>query len=258
MTTENKLEPQTSPTTSVKLSKLPSKGMTYQEGASISFRTYGYGEVKKIASSNLSEKEAFAIVLSGINTNFDKNLITFGDFMYLSIFRKIATLGTAKVQVPYKSPVNGTTMLHTFSVDELEVEDLECPELPLNLTMSDGNILEFMPLTVGDVLKLLEKGKIKDATSLMAAQVRNLKFEDAHAYIHSVTNNDDLVNLGEVESLLGHSLKPIVVQCTEKDKNDREVTTAVSIRLEGRQALLLPFREQGVPSRSGISFGKRN
>ena len=46
MTTET-LTPQTSPTTTMDLKKLPSKGITYPEGASISFRTYGYGEIKK-------------------------------------------------------------------------------------------------------------------------------------------------------------------------------------------------------------------
>lgn len=254
MTTET-LTPQTSPTTTMDLKKLPSKGITYPEGASISFRTYGYGEIKKISSSNLSEKEAFAIVLSGINTNFDKNNITFGDFMYLALFRKIATLGTPKFQVPYKSPINGTTMLHTMSVEELEIEDLNVPSLPVKLTFKDGQVFNFGPLTVGDVLKLLEKNKLKDATCLMAAQVRNIEFDAAHAYLHSVSNNDDLSNLGEVERLLAHNIKPIQVQCTEKDKNDREVTNTVTIRLEGRQALLLPFREEGVPTRSGISFG---
>lgn len=256
MTTENNtLTPQTSPTTTVDIKKIPSKGITYPEGASISFRTYGYGEIKKISSSNLSEKEAFAIVLSGINTNFNKLDITFGDFMYLALFRKIATLGTPKFQVPYKSPINGITMLHTMSVEDLEVEDLVVPSLPVKLNFQDGQNFQFGPLTVGDVLKLLEKNKLKDATSLMAAQVRNVDFDSAHSYLHSVSNSEDLMNLGEVERILAHNIKPIKVNCTEKDKNDREVTTVVTIRLEGRQALLLPFREEGVPSRSGISFG---
>lgn len=254
-TTNEKLTPQASPTTNVDLKKLPSKGITYPEGATISFRTYGYGEIKKISGSNLSEKEAFAIVLSGINTTFDKNNITFGDFMYLALFRKIATLGTAKFQVPYKSPINNTTMLHMMSVEDLEIEDLNVPSLPVKLTFNDGKTFNFGPLTVGDVLRLLEKNKLKDATSLMAAQVRNIAFDEAHEYLHSVTNADDVFNLGEVERLLAHNIKPIKVQCTEKDKNDREVTNTVTIRLEGRQALLLPFREEGVPSRSGISFG---
>ena len=164
--------------------------------------------------------------------------------MYLALFRKIATLGTPKFQVPYKSPINGTTMLHTMSVEELEIEDLNVPSLPVKLTFKDGQVFNFGPLTVGDVLKLLEKNKLKDATCLMAAQVRNIEFDAAHAYLHSVSNNDDLSNLGEVERLLAHNIKPIQVQCTEKDKNDREVTNTVTIRLEGRQALLLPFREE--------------
>jgi hypothetical protein len=255
---ESNLTPQTAPVTSVDIKKLPSKGLTYPEGATVSFRTYGYGEVKKISSSNLSEKEAFALVLAGINTNFNKFDITFGDFMYLAIFRKIATLGTSKVQVPYKSPINGDVMLHTMSVEELEVDDLDCPDLPLNLNLSDGNTLEFMPLTVGDIISLMDKGKMTDSAYLMAAQCRSLSLDKAYHYIGSVSNNDDLVNLGEVERILAHNIKPLKVQCTEKDKNGSEVTNTVTIRLEGRQALLLPFREQGVPSRSGISFGKRD
>lgn len=248
------LAPQTSPITSVDIKKLPSKGISYPENATISFRTYGYGEIKKISNSNMGEREAFGLVLAGINTNFDKYSITFGDFMYLSLFRKIATLGTTKFQVPYRAPISGEVRYHVMSVEELEIEDLDIPKLPIKATFHGGELI-FEPLTVGNVLELISKNELRDPTSLMAAQVRNNSFDQAKSFIHSITNPDDLATIAEVERLLAHNIKPITIQCTEKDKTGREVTNNVTIRLEGRQALLLPFREEGVPSRSGISFG---
>jgi hypothetical protein len=250
------MEPQVAQHTGLKLSSLPSKGMTYPKGAEISFRTYGYGEVKKISSSNATDKEAFAMILSGINTNFNKKDLTFGDFLYIALFRKMATLGTPKLQVPYRTPNLKEVRYHVFPIDSIEVQDLECPSLPICLQLSDGKSLEFMPITVGGVTALMEAGKAQDPTYMMAAQCSNLGLEEAYNYIASVSNSDDLYDLGEVEKLLAHQIKPIKVNCVET-VDGKEITTVVPIRLEGRQSLLLPFRESGVSVRSGISFGKR-
>jgi pentatricopeptide repeat protein len=239
--------------TDIKLSSLPSKGKTYPSNAYISIRNFNYAEIKKISNSNLSEREGLALVLAGMNTNFDKMQITFNDFLYLGLLRKIQTLGTPKIQVPYIKPKTKEKAFHVITPDALEIEDIEC-DLPVKLDI-DTAILEFMPLTVGDILKLNDMGKLDDQTYLMAAMCKNKSIDEAYGLIGSIMDSDILRDLGLVEEHLTKGIKPLVFDCKETYKG-AEVTTKVSIRLEGRGALLLPFREQGTTSRSRISFGK--
>lgn len=239
------------PQISISVDKLPSRGLSYPKGSVIQYRSYSFGEVKKISQSKLDTKASFEFVLLGIESEFDKLDLTLGDFFYLGLLRRISTLGSDKVVIPYRCGGCNKISEYTVEVTNIEFEDLEIPELPIIVEFSDRE-LEFNPLTVNKVFELLKLGKEKDELSLIAKQC-NLTFEEAYNFIDKANPSDSKL-INEVDRLLYHSVKDVEFECKEK-LNDKTCNHKNIIELDGGQALMMPFREREESIRGKIHFG---
>ena len=242
------------PSVNLVASKLPSQGKCYPDNFEATYRSYSFGEIKYASTSDLNEKQSLELVLKGVKTSMPKGDFTLSDVLFIGLLRKISSLGTAKVQVPYTHPQTKKTEYHIFSLDDIEFYDMEAPKLPVSVELSDGKTYSFMPLTVKSYLNLVKRGKANDVVALYAAMCINHDFNDSYNFFNNTTDREDGEILEEIDSLLSHGIKPLNVKYTV-NINGKEVEKTLKLRVEGRQALLLPFREKGKSVRDRICFG---
>lgn len=243
------------PQISVKASELPSKGIAYPPNSVIQYRPYTFGEIKKVSQSKLDVKSSFDFVLKGIETPFDSMLLTVGDFFYLGLLRRLSTLGSDKMIIPYQC--NGCKKIskHITETTNIEFDDISAPELPIIAEFGDSEI-EFNPLTLGGLYELVTIDKHSDEIALLAKQCK-MPFDDAYKFIYDANPEESLL-INEVDKLLYHSVKELVFECKEELANGKVCKHENTIELDGGQALIMPFREREEPIRSKIHFGKSN
>ena len=246
------------PTKEVDFNRLPSKGKNYPNGASITIRPYSFGEVKRISDSDLSMDEKVSTIISGVNTTFDKNRLTFSDILYLGMLRKLNTIGTLKAIYPFTCPECGENNEKIFSEKDLVIEDLPAEELPIRVTMSDGKEYKFGPIDLSNI-RSISKGEfnkliparnmLKDKLSIYSLLCKNKKFEDIYMFLNSTTDPEDHEILDEVDKLLTHDVKPLDADCASCGYH-------VQLPVKNGIDLVLPFRKKKRPVRSRISFGE--
>jgi len=246
------------PTSKVEFEALPSKGKSYPHTASISLRPYSFGEVKRISDSKLSVGDKLATIVSGINTDFDKSKLTFADITYLGMIRKLNTLGTLSANYPFNCPKCGASNTKVFTQKDIEIEDLEVSELPLVVTMSNGESYEFGPIDYSDML-ILDQGRydkltstnnmLTDKVAVYTLLCKNKSFADAYKFFATTTNAEDQEILEEIDKMLNHDVKPLNANCGE-------CKTAVVLPLKNAIDLVLPHRSEEGSIRNRISFGK--
>jgi hypothetical protein len=227
-------------------SQLPSRGLSYPPTASISYKTYTFGEVKKASLSNLDLIKSLEIALSGIVCNFDKKLLTLMDALFIGVLRKVSTMGELKLKFTYVCKKCGNSNIHVFNHKNIEFNDIseEVKELPVSITL-EGKDVTLSPLTVGDYFDLnngkysdIVKGREFDQTSIYAIMVRNMPFKEAYNLIYNLKNQEDIELLEYVDKLLLHNLKPLNAVCA-----NNKCGAESKLKLEGQEALIMPFRE---------------
>lgn len=238
------------PEVTLSVRELPSKGLTYPEGGFIKYRPYSFGEVKKTSGDkNISTKDGFLKVLEGVECNFDKNILTVSDVLYIGLLRKLSTLGSVKVTVPYKCESCSTENREVINTQELEFEDIKFDrsnQFPVIAELSTGTY-QFKPLTISAFFNAIDAGKGNDEVGLIAACCVSHSFENSYKVVDGALGEDaEIIN--EVDSLLYHGLKPVPSKC-------RKCGNIIQIELDGGQALVLPFRETRTTARNRIRFG---
>jgi hypothetical protein len=231
----------------ITLDRLPSKGKCYPPDAIIEYRGYLFGELQELNNSKgLSLVDIFEKAMSGIHTlRLPKDDITLPDATYLTIARRLSSLGTNDFEVKHKCVSCGTVNSKQFNQMDLDFDDLQIDGKGIELTLSNEKVYYFTPLTYGDFKKLLNntissviKGDLaRNPTAIYASMVRNHKFDEAYTDFYNLTNYDDIEDLKKVNTLLGHDLKPLQYDCVK-------CGTANSIKLEGRDSLITPFRDE--------------
>jgi hypothetical protein len=246
---KNTLSPESFlPQVNITVSKLPSKSLPYPN-LTLKYRPYTFGEVKRVNQGRMDEKESIEFVLSGVETNIDKNDLTLADTLYIGLLRKISTIGSTKVVVPINCRRCNTPIRKLVDIDKLEFEDLKAPMLPVIGDFNMGEIA-FKPVTVGQYFKLINMGKHDDDIALMSIQ-SNLDFDKAYKYFYNCSIEDGRT-LDNVDEFLFHGLKPIDIHC-----NNDKCNHVNKVELDGGEALLIPFRESEESAPSKIHFGTK-
>ncbi len=240
------------PSKAIKIERLPSQGKSYPDDFAMTYRSYSFGEIKHASTSDLTEAQILNTVLKGVESKFNKNNLTINDTMYIGILRKMASLGTSKAQVPYE--VNGEVKHHVFGLEDIEFKDMVAPKLPVRVTLSDHTEYEFMPLTVQGYLKLVKMKKTKDTCAVLAMMCSNVNFDSAYKFFNDTQEAEDGEILEEISEVLDHGIEPLMIKYEEEVQGEMINRTA-HIRLERRQALLSPFRDDKKPLRDRICFG---
>lgn len=242
---ENKPQEHKSQLAEIEVKDLPSKFKSYKN-KKISFRPYTFGDVNRLNQSKLSQTSKIKRILEGITCGFDPYLLTFADFLYINLLRKISTFGSKKFKVKFSCSLCKST--NTLNVDEgeLEFDDIEV-DMPITATLSNNRELVFSPLTVKDYLTLLNKNLADDRIAVLAIQVANIQYDEAFEIIDKAVGDDSDI-LEEVDSLLYHTLKPMNIKCESCGQ-------IIKVNLDGGQTIVYPFRERFFSPRDALRFG---
>jgi hypothetical protein len=242
------------PEIELQVNSLPSRGVPYPKGSWVKYRTYTWGEVRKSSTATLGVVETLQNSLSGITTSFDKMDLTVADALYLGIARKISTFSGMQIEVPYVCRYCGSSNKGHFTHRDISFRDLpdEVTAFPLEAEL-DGKLCTFSPMTVRQYLelnsgkyeKILDDGKI-DEVAVQATWIKNMPYEKAYSLIKNLRNIEDFEIITEMDALLLHDMERMEFTCSNKKCGQTN-----SIRLEGREALLRPFRE-----RKGLNGGR--
>lgn len=244
-------EPKTLP--EYTLDKLPSGMLAYPKDLVIKYRPYTYGEVKSFNAGTKFFGETLVFALEGvmahsdIDPTFSKEKLSVADAMFISLHRKLASLGTSTFTCNYTCPHCEKGSSFTLVSDKIEFEELRIPALPVKVNLS-GIEYEFTFLTVeAYVRNKIDQQRRGDILGYLASMCQSHPFDVAKKNFYNVTVEEGHV-LEELDRLLFHGLKEFPAVCTNCNKN-----TAVSI--EGRDVIIGPFRGPGESVRSRIRFG---
>lgn len=242
---DNPNEPQT-PVVSVK--EVPSQGLIYPEGFTVSYRTYRYGEIKNYGRSKLSFRQEIDLILSGITTSIDPLNLTYMDFLYLGFSRRISSLGTPEMAVTYECDSCKSKQTFTCEEKELEFQDLTMSSLPVGVELRNTS-LEFSPITLRGYLELEKIQRNDDEVALMAKQCVNLEYSEAYKIIDNLSPDEgDLIN--QIDEMLYHGLKPLDIKCTScQAMNEVEV--------DGGATSIKPFRRAEGSAEHKFYFGSK-
>ena len=246
-------------------SKLPSRGLAYPLDAKISYLTYTFGEVKSASISNLNILSALERTLKGVKASFDVKKLTLLDALYIGVLRKTSSMGELRMSMPYACTECGKVSKAHFTHIDIDFQDIveDVTALPIVAKLG-GKECEFWPMTVGDYLDLnngtFEKiinGKV-NKTSMYAIMVKNMTFEESYKHIYNLKDVNDMMLLEDIDKALLHDIKPLKAKCTNivKVKDvEKECGTENLVKIEGREALIMPFREGERTIRDRVRFG---
>jgi hypothetical protein len=248
--------------------ELPSRGVGYPEDLKFYYRSYTFGEIKKVSASNeIDLTQIIDSVMGGIsvkNDNFNKFNMSFVDMLYIGLLRRVSSQGQLKYQLPYKCEGCGKVSNAVFGSGDIDFQEIDekVTSLPLEVDLA-GEVFQFTFPTVQNMLdvkigKNSKKIKGVPVMEVTALQVVNMRYEDALKKLSALDNVEDMETLTEIDALLFHDIKPINTVCKMKveDDNGKETTCnqANHVSIEGKELLIRPFREGERPSGTKIRF----
>ena len=254
------------PLIAIPFDKLPSKGLPYPESAKIEYRTYTFGETKMESASSGSSVRAVKRALNCITTTgMERGNITILDLFYLGVLIKMSSEGASEFNMPYMCWKCGYEGEHKFSQGDLDFKDMDesIEELPMKVVMSDEKELHFAPMTAQQYIDLYS-GKFNetfpknkpDEVAPVATLIKNLKgYANAYNYLVNMTNPEDGELINEIDKMLMHEIKPLTLKCPNTLENESVCNADLSLKLEGREALLKPFRTRETSIKSRIFYG---
>ena len=237
-------------------SVLPSGGFSYPQNYDIKYRPYVFGEINKISEDKMPFKDIVKIALSGIYTSFPAKDLTFYDFTFLALLRKLSSLKDSKVKVTHKC--SNCKKLNTYVINvssdentDLNFWEIKYTDLPITVQLGFGeetlSEYTFMPLTINNYLFLANNGLEKNMSATLAAQCTSHGFDEMFRKINVVTGEDETL-LREVDDLLTHGLKPIASKCDS-------CGVITMLRIDSNKVILRPFRRSSEVVKDRIRFG---
>lgn len=226
---------------------LPSQFKAYPKDVIIKYRPYAFGEIKKFNQGGKSMLDVFQMAMDGVTVegmNLDD--ITYSDALYISLLRKISSLGDTRFKVTYICSSCGKPVTDAIESTKIGFDELEVPELPVVVEMSSG-ALHFKPMTYGSFIKLAKEKKTNDVIAILAVMCTNKPYDEAYNLIYNASAGDGMV-LEHVDKLLYHGLQRLPFKCGNCGFEDK-------VALDGRDALIGPFRELDEYVKSRVRFG---
>jgi len=238
------------------VSVLPSGGFSYPKNYWIKYRPFVFGEISKISNDKMSFTDIARIVLSGIKTSFPIEELTFYDFTFISLLRKLSSLRDSQVRVTHACSRCKKLNTYIINVSSGEDSDLNFWEikynnLPIKVDLKFDNNeykeYEFSPLTISQYFYLCNIGMEKDICAMIAAQCTNESFEVMYDNVCKAVGEEETL-LREIDDILTHGLKPIASQC--------DACGAVTmLRVDSNKVILRPFRRPNEVIKDRIRFG---
>jgi hypothetical protein len=221
----------------VSVKRLPSNFLAYPDDVKISYKTYRWGDVKRVSSTKYEEKTLIPFISLGIKVSsiaepeFQINDLTLSDFLYIGLLRKLSTFGTEKFRLSTACVKCDSEITKEIPWNKLEFDELEMKKLPVMLTLTNGALLKFNPLTVKHYLELLEEEAENDE---IKAMFKSLVGKSVISYenFHDLPL-DDGRDIDEINDILYHGLEDIICECPKCEYKNR-------VSVDGKETLLRP------------------
>ena len=128
---------------SINVDKLPSKGKSYKKlnkTPVIKYRGYTFGETKVISSSKETNTiiDNILFAMNGIECNFKVEALTFSDFLYICILRRLATIGDGEAVLASYCLNCSKDIPKVIKTQDLEFQDMKAPGLPATVKVHNG------------------------------------------------------------------------------------------------------------------------
>lgn len=212
-----------------RIKQLPSKFLPYPKDCSIFYKPYVFGELTEFNESKVNESDEIRFILQGIRTSFPVMNLTFHDYVVITLYRRISSLGNSDFSFSYVCQKCRNKNRHTATLDSFEFHDLDVPALPVCVKIG-GIELHFMPLTIGNYIDLLESGVMesekKRAVKMFAKQAVNMEFGEAEKIIYNAWNEETEL-LNHIDESLYHGIEPMKVTCKKILKSPDVVLNGV-------------------------------
>ena len=279
---ETKPEEPSKSTSQFQVKDVPSQFKSYPKDIRIFADSYSYREIKFISDSQIPLDKQYEVMLQGITVEgMPVKSLTFFDFIYISVLRKLTSLGAQSYRAPYACSKCGGHGIHNFTLEDIGFKTLDVPALPVNINFNSLGKHSFSPLTVGSYMKLYKSGKlhiveentellredgirITDPIAILSEMCVDLSPEEAYELLYDVRDPDDIELLEDLDDLLDHHMQPLEFPCNlplkdlESGEHPSQVESCgkkIYLGLLGGESLIIPFREHESTTESRISFG---
>jgi hypothetical protein len=266
---ENKTLVSFSPTIEVKT--LPSKWLPYPNGVKISYRPYVFGEIKKYNQSNMSLRDKYTFMLSGVIADgMDVWDLTVPDFLFIQLLRKISTFGDTECSISYKCPGCNRLSEHQFKSSDIIFDDLfdgvdinGVPKCPVTVKVSHGD-MQFSPLNCRGYLDaqdfLQSNPDYDDGIYMLATMCTSHSVGEAYKKIYDGTYEDSF-KFEYLDELLYHGMAQKSFTCRNKinsigtDGAEVVCNTTTPVEVDSGEAFIAPFHGDAESIKNGIRFG---
>ena len=228
----------------IKIESVPSKFVGYPEGSTIHLSGYGVGELRLISDSIEDDIEWYNYVLNGIHTTgFPKEDITWPDFKFLGIQRKIITFEKDYIGIPFYCNECGKTSVYEAPISSIEFKDIKIPKSPINIEFSFG-VMVFDIIRYRHIIESLKSEDIS-YTSIYARTCLSHDQSEAKRLLTYETTGDDILLLRELDKIFDYGLEKIQVKCNSSGYVEKENPHDITIaELEGKSRFdLIDFAE---------------
>jgi hypothetical protein len=244
----------------IEVTTLPSKGLPYPENFTIKYVPYTFGEVVKMSQSKITRLEQYRVILEGVICSFHKEDLTFQDFQWVALLRKLSSIGDNEFYIDYNCYKCMKKSKAIFQFTDISFHDMEAEALPVVAKMSKGDF-HFRPLTIGQFFELVDEDKASDTKALLAKMCSNKEFDEAYetfsTCIYDSKESRDGKILERIDKVLAHSIKNITNECSnyidvedgKKKKKASEVKKKTKckgitdIAITEVDVLIRPFRD---------------
>ncbi len=221
---------------------LPSKFYPYPEHSRVIVDSYTYREIEVLSDSSLPLDMDYEFVLEGVETQgFDKYDLTYFDFQYTNLLRKLRSIENPQFMTPYYCERCNTSNKKIFSLINIGFDDLKIeliPNLPVNIDFNSIGRRRFMPLTIGkfielyrkDLVYLKRKGdyvlnrlgeKVYDTSAQIAGMCIDYDdVETAYYEFSQIRDRDDWQLINEIDKLFDHGISAFVFNCENRIGED--------------------------------------
>jgi len=261
---------------------IPSKWLPYPKGLEIYYRPYTHGDLLLFNQTNpdgspvMDAVQRIEFVMKGIDVGgapFDKWSISYRDFLFVSLLRRLSTFDTNQFVMAYKCSVCGGENQAIFSLEQVDIMDVEVPALPVVYTTTEGEVLHFSLLTVGGYMRLLKEGNLKDELAILSEMLVNFQDrEKAYKILYDARGKggQDIEALIEINTMLLTGIKPLEHKCqfclkfNEEEEQKEKSTPGYSayfrdptnyLSFYDPEVVVFPFRQPDDTFRNRIRFG---
>jgi hypothetical protein len=218
----------------IPVKQVPSLGKIYPDGYEIYYSRHNTRDFEDLNNSDLRRYDQYKILLEGIICRGIKNTdLTFHDFNFISVLRRLESQGAVKFRHPYQCTTCMRRGVHEFTLSDVEFTPLEV-NLPIIVRFHSfpEEIFKFVPYTIGDILRLIENkryyriragknfiytengDKVIDSIAIFACSCISHQWQDAYDKLMKcgVDPRDREIILSIDRKLL-HDIAPITFSC---------------------------------------------